>query len=93
MDESREKSEVTTVARGLRARGTMLWFNAAKDLGALQTDAGERVDVPGTAFSGERPVGRCAGKPVEFVRVDGAVSHLAFVPEESSRRARLRHRR
>jgi hypothetical protein len=74
-------------------RGTMLWFNAAKDLGALQTDAGERMDVPGTAFSGEKPLGRCAGKPVEFVCLDGAVSDLAFVPEGSSRRARLRHRR
>jgi hypothetical protein len=74
-------------------RGTMLWFNAAKDLGALQTDAGERMDVPGAAFSGEKPLGRCAGRPVEFVCVDGAVSNLTFVPEESSRRARMRHHR
>jgi hypothetical protein len=93
MDGSREKSEAVKVASGLQMRGTMLWFNAAKDLGALQTDAGERMDVPGTAFSGEKPLGRCAGKPVEFVSVDGAVSDLAFVPEENSRRARMRHRR
>ena len=31
-------------------RGTMLWFNEDKDLGALRTDEGERLEVPGTAF-------------------------------------------
>jgi len=35
-------------------RGTMLWFNEAKDLGALLTDDGERIDVLGTAFSQAR---------------------------------------
>ena len=75
-------------------RGTMLWFNVAKDLGALETDDGERIDVPGTAFVvGEKPVGRCAGKAVEFESLDGTVSSVAFVPEVSARRARLRHRR
>ena len=75
-------------------RGTMLWFNVAKDVGALQADDGERVDVPGAAFSaGEKPVGRCAGKTVEFESLDGAVSSVAFVPHVSPRRARLRHRR
>ena len=78
----------------MRVRGTMLWFNVAKDLGALRTDDGERIDVPGTAFAtGEKPVGRCAGKAVVFERVDGAVSDLTFVSEVSSRRARMRHRR
>ncbi|HYZ79590.1 MAG TPA: hypothetical protein VE596_19685 [Gaiellaceae bacterium] len=72
----------------------MLWFNALKDLGALQTDEGERLDVSGTAFlPGEKPLGRCAGKPVEFEALEGAVSGLAFVPETSQRRARRRHRR
>ena len=75
-------------------RGTMLWFNIAKDLGALRTDAGERIDVPGNAFlPGEKPTGRCAGKAIEFVARDGAVSGVAFLPELSPRRARLRHRR
>lgn len=75
-------------------RGTMLWFNGVKDFGALQTDAGERLDVPGTAFDGdEKPVGRCAGKPVEFVCVAGGVSEVRFVPEGNARRARSRHRR
>jgi hypothetical protein len=93
MDESREKSKITRAPSALQMRGTMLWFNAAKDLGALQTDGGERMDVPGTAFSGEKPLGRCAGKLVEFVCIDGAVSDLTFVPDGSLRRARLRHRR
>jgi hypothetical protein len=75
-------------------RGTMLWFNAAKDLGALRTDDGERVEVPGTAFApGEKPVERCAGKAIEFETLDGAISGIAFVPERSPRRARMRHRR
>ena len=63
-------------------RGTMLWFNAAKDAGALETHDGERFDVTGSAFvPGEKPVGRCAGRAIEFE------SELA------PRRARLRHRR
>lgn len=71
----------------------MLWFNEAKDLGALRTDAGVRIEVPGTAFlSGEKPIGRCAGKAVVFESAAGAVSGLAFVPEPSPRRARLRRR-
>jgi hypothetical protein len=71
----------------------MLWFNVAKDLGALRTDAGERLEVPGTAFlPGEKPVGRCAGKAIEFGAVEGAVAGLKFVPEPSQRRARRRHR-
>jgi hypothetical protein len=75
-------------------RGTMLWFNGAKDLGALETDAGERLDVPGAAFdAGEKPTGRCAGKLVEFLCVAGGVSEIRFVPEGNARRARQRHRR
>ena len=71
----------------------MLWFNPAKDLGALRTDAGERLEVPGAAFpAGEKPVGRCAGKAIEFEAVEGAVTGLEFVPEGSQRRARRRHR-
>jgi hypothetical protein len=72
----------------------MLWFNLTKDLGALQTDDGDRLDVPGTAFlPGERPAGRCAGKVVEFNLLSGGVTGLMFVPEPNPRRARLRHRR
>lgn len=72
----------------------MLWFNAAKDLGAVRTDEGERIEVPGTAFlPGEKPVGRCAGKAIEFDSVTEGVSGIAFVPVVSPRRARLRRRR
>jgi hypothetical protein len=75
-------------------RGTMLWFNVVKDIGALQTVQGERVDVPGTAFSpGKKPVGRCAGMAVEFHSTDGVVTDLSFVGDANPRRARLRHRR
>jgi hypothetical protein len=75
-------------------RGTMLWFNDAKDLGMLRTDEGERIEVPGAAFSsGERPDGRCAGKAVAFESRDGVVSAVAFLRELNPRRARLRHRR
>jgi hypothetical protein len=77
-----------------RVRGTMLWFNEAKDLGALRTDEGDRIDVSGAAFSpGEKPLGRCAGKAVEFERLEGGVRSLAFVPELNPRRARLRRSR
>ena len=76
-----------------RMRGVMLWFNGAKDLGALRTDDGERIDVPGNAFlPGEKPSGRCVGKAVEFDSAQGAISGLAFLPELSPRRARRRHR-
>ena len=81
-------------AAAKRMRGTMLWFNAAKDLGALRTDDGERIDVPGMAFApGEKPVGGCAGKAIEFDTRDGVISDLAFVPELSPRRARMRRGR
>jgi hypothetical protein len=72
----------------------MLWFNEAKDLGALRTEDGERIEVPGTAFQpGEKPVGRCAGKVIEFdAIVDGGVSGIAFVPDSNPQRARRRRR-
>ena len=76
-----------------RTPGTMLWFNEAKDLGALQMALGERVEVLGTAFlPGEKPVGRCSGRAVEFETVEGTVTRVAFLPEPNPRRARLRHR-
>src|SRR4029450_984888 len=77
-----------------RVRGTMLWFNEDKDLGALRTDDGERLEVPGAAFDGdEKTIGRGAGRTIEFESVEGAVPRLAFLPEPSPRRARMRHRR
>jgi hypothetical protein len=79
---------------GPLGRGTMLWFNGAKDVGAMRIDGGEKVEVPGGAFAaGEKPAGRCAGRAVEFVLLDGTLSEIAFVAEIDARRARLRSRR
>ena len=75
-------------------RGTMLWFNVDKDVGALRTEDGEAIDVPGSAFlQNEKPVGRCGGRPVEFESRGGAVCSVEFVADENPRRARLRRRR
>lgn len=75
-------------------RGTMLWFNATKDRGVLEAESGERLDVPGQAFApGEKPVERCAGKAVAFQSSGGVVTGVAFLPEVSPRRARMRHHR
>ena len=72
----------------------MLWFNTADDVGALRTDDGDRLDVPGTVFShGDRPVGRCAGKAIELDSVADVVTMVTFVPEVGPRRARMRYRR
>ena len=72
----------------------MLWFNAAEDLGAVRTDDGERLDVPGTAFlPGEKPVGRCAGTAIELESVADVVTKVTFVPQVTPRRARTRNRR
>jgi hypothetical protein len=80
--------------RVVEMRGTMLWFNAEKDLGALRTADGDRVDVPGAAFlPGEKPLGRCAGKAVEFRAHAGSITSLAFVHGSEPRRARLRRSR
>jgi hypothetical protein len=77
-----------------RVRGTMLWFNEEKDIGALRTDEGVRLEVPGSAFGpGEKPIGRCAGRTVEFASVAGTVTELAFVPEPNAGRARRRRGR
>ena len=77
-----------------RMRGTMLWFNETKDMGALRTEEGDRLDVPGAAFpAGEKPLGRCAGMIVEFERVEAGVSQLTFVRDSNPRRARLRRSR
>lgn len=71
----------------------MLWFNAEKDLGALLTDAGERIEFSGSAFApGEQPPGRCAGTPIEFDASGESVEAIVFVAEAERRRARRRSR-
>lgn len=72
----------------------MLWFNEVKDLGALRTDDGTRMEVAGEAFSaGEKPRGRCAGMEIEFQVLTNRISEIAFVPVVAPRRARVRRRR
>jgi hypothetical protein len=68
----------------------MLWFNEVKDLGALRTDDGTRIEVPGEAFAaGEKPRGRCAGLEIEFQVLTNQISGIAFVPVVPPRRARI----
>jgi hypothetical protein len=75
----------------------MLWFNEAKDRGVILADDGERLPVPGRGFAGGvRPKGRCA-RAVVLCKVTetGGIrqaTEVVFVPEQSPRRARLRHR-
>jgi cold shock CspA family protein len=78
-------------------RGTMLWFNNAKDLGFILTDEGERLSVLGPAFAqGLRPEGRCASSVVTFeINDDGGdrqAENVTLVEEAAPRRARLRTR-
>ena len=78
-------------------RGTMLWFNEAKDLGFILTDEGERLSVLGEGFAeGKRPEGRCARLPVSFeiseTGSDRQAEKVTLVEEVSPRRARLRSR-
>ena len=71
----------------------MLWFNEVKNLGALRTEDGIRIEVPGEAFSdGEKPRGRCAGLEVQFQVLTDQISDIAFVPVVPARRARMRRR-
>lgn len=78
-------------------RGQMLWFNETKDHGFIMTDEGERLAVAGEGFApGERPEGRCAQKVVTF-EVEGSngsreARDVAFVQDETARRARMRGR-
>jgi hypothetical protein len=72
----------------------MLWFNETKDLGALRTEEGDRIAISGALFlAGEKPLGRCAGRSVEFERDEEGIRCLAFVPDSNPRRARLRRSR
>jgi hypothetical protein len=76
-------------------RGTMLWFNEAKNYGYVLTDEGERLYVDRDGFvDGAAPVGRCARLPVEL-RIgerDGErfATEVSLVTEEPPRRARRR---
>jgi len=75
----------------------MLWFNEVKNFGFILTEEGERLQVPGRGFvGGAGPKGRCAQAVVSFEVTETAggreAEEVAFVPEVSPRRARLRHK-
>jgi hypothetical protein len=72
----------------------MVWFNGEKDLGVVRIEGGEQTEVAGDAFAvGQKPVGRCGGRVVEFSVLNGTLTEIAFVAEVEARRARLRRRR
>ena len=78
--------------------GTMLWFNEVKDHGFIATEEGERLYVDGGGFvPGEKPVGRCAGKPVSFEVEEGEADGerravgVRLVAVTDQPRARRRH--
>ena len=76
--------------------GRMLWFNDEKDLGLIEAEGGERVQVHGSDFADARPVGRCGGTAVSFRLVENDVPRAAdvtLVPQIDPRRARRRHGR
>jgi hypothetical protein len=80
---------------GPAVKGTMLWFDEAKDYGFVLTDDQERLRVDREGFvDGAAPVGRCARRPVELsVRErDGerVAVDVSLVTEEAPRRARRR---
>jgi len=90
-DPDRESGEI----EGAAVKGTMLWFDEAKDYGFILTDEGERLYVDREGFvDGNAPVGRCARLAVELSigDLDGerVAVDVSLVAEEPTRRARRR---
>jgi cold shock CspA family protein len=76
-------------------KGKMLWFNAEKGFGLIETDAVGRVHVAHSGFEpGQAPSGRCAGREVTFDRVvragEPTAVNVSFLPETTAGRARTR---
>ena len=77
-------------------RGTMLWFDEAKDYGFIRTEDEQRLYVDRDGFVDRAaPVGRCAGLPVELSvsERDGeriAVDVSLLPDQPAPRRARRR---
>ena len=76
-------------------QGTMLWFNADKGYGFIQTEQGERLYVSQSGFlASHEPKPRCRGQEVSFQRQvregDTRAVEVSFVRREEPRRARLR---
>ena len=78
-------------------RGTLLWFNEAKNHGFISTEEGERLYVHGSVFAeSKRVAGRCKGLPVSFevaVSEGGrSATGVSLVPQVAPQRARRRGR-
>ena len=79
-------------------QGTMLWFNADKGYGFIQTEDDERLYVATTGFLPDHlPGARCRGREVSFERDesegDARAVNVAFITSSDPRRARLRRSR
>ena len=75
-------------------QGRMLWFNADKGYGFIQTEHAERLFVARSGFRRDHaPQPRCKGRLVDFDRVvaegDTRAINVAFVEPAAQRRARL----
>jgi cold shock CspA family protein len=73
----------------------MLWFNADKGYGFIETENAERLYVARSGFQLDHaPMPRCKGKDVSFERIvaegDTRAVNVAFVEKLPQQRARLR---
>ena len=76
-------------------RGTLLWFNEAKEYGRIRADDGEQLIVHPSGFRpGHVPSGRCAGTAVTFETIplgpggEACAGDVAVVEQVAPRRAR-----
>jgi cold shock CspA family protein len=79
-----------------RMQGKMLWFNAEKGFGFIETEHEERLYVASSGFVPDSlPNGRCAGRNVVFERQvregDTRAVGVSFTADDEPRRARARH--
>ena len=79
-------------------QGTMLWFNADKGYGFIETEHAERLYVARSGFqTPQEAMHRCKGREVSFDRLvaegDTRAINVQFVEQSPQRRARLRHAR
>ena len=70
--------------------GKMLWFNEEKNVGAIESDDGERFSVLRDDFVDGAPVGRCAGSPVTFDSDGSNAVNVRIRVDADVRRARRR---
>lgn len=75
--------------------GTMLWFNADKGYGFIQTEDDERLKVASDGFAADhQPPPRCKGRTVSFEREvaedEARAVNVTFSERDEPRRARLR---